>query len=185
MNIRRTSSGAPELRPSMGPQRILLPVSPLFIALSLALATVLNMLPWGGWIGVPDFLAVVLVFWNIHHPRKVGIGIAFALGLVMDVHDATVLGEHALAYTLLSYGAIAIHRRVLWFATPIQALHVLPLFFAAQIVVTIIRLILGAGFPGFWMYLDSLVQALLWPLASALLLAPQRRAVGRDETRPI
>src|SRR5260364_373261 len=67
------------------------------------------------WPGAPDFVALVLLFWDIHQPRKVGIGIAFALGLLMDVHDASLLGEHALAYTLLSYGAIMIHRRVLWF----------------------------------------------------------------------
>ncbi len=62
---------------------------------------------------MPDFVALVLLFWNVHQPRKVGMGIAFFLGLLMDVHNASLLGEHALAYTLLSYGAITIHRRVL------------------------------------------------------------------------
>src|SRR5260364_189704 len=84
---------------------------PFFIAFSLAFAFILNFPPWGPWPGAPDFVALVLLFWNIHQPRKVGIGIAFALGLLMDVHDASLLGEHALAYTLLSYGAIMIHRR--------------------------------------------------------------------------
>jgi hypothetical protein len=78
--------------------------------------------------GVPDFVALVLVFWSIHQPLKVGIGVAFAMGLVMDVHDAIYLGENALAYTLLSYFAITIHRRVLWFHPVTQCLHVFPLF---------------------------------------------------------
>ncbi len=109
------------------PHYILQPVSPLFIAVSLTGAFMLNLLPWGRWIGAPDFAALVLVFWGIHQPRKVGIGIAFFMGLMMDVHDSTLLGENALAYTLLSYLAIMIHRRVLWFPVMTQAIHVIPL----------------------------------------------------------
>ena len=45
-----------------------------------------------------------------------------------------MLGQHALAYTLLSFFAITIHRRLLWFTVPSQALQVLPLFLAAHAV---------------------------------------------------
>ena len=94
---------------------ILLPVNPAFIAFSLLAAFFMNLFPWGSWGWIPDFVALTLVFWSIYQPRKVGIGIAFLMGLVMDVHSASLLGENALAYTLLSYFAITIHRRVLWF----------------------------------------------------------------------
>ncbi|KPF69855.1 rod shape-determining protein MreD [beta proteobacterium AAP99] len=167
------------------PTRILLPVQPWFIALTLALAFLLNLLPWGRWVAVPDFVALVLVFWNIHHPRRVGIGVAFLLGIAMDVHEAAVLGQHALAYTLLSYGAISLHRRVLWFTVGTQALHMLPLFLMAQLVSLLVRMAVGDPFPGVLYFLESLTQALLWPIATALLLAPQRRAIDKDETRPI
>lgn len=167
------------------PQYILLPVNPYFIALSLAVAFLANLLPWGQVPVMPDFVALVLIFWNIHQPRKVGMGIAFVLGLLMDVHNAGLLGEHALAYTLLSYGAIMIHRRVLWFTLFSQALYVLPLLLLAHIVPFIIRLATGAAFPGWWPLAASFVEALLWPPVCALLLAPQKRAVDRDDTRPI
>ncbi|MDE2427527.1 MAG: rod shape-determining protein MreD [Burkholderiales bacterium] len=169
------------------PHYILLPVSSLFIAVSFALAFLLNFLPWGGLIGVPDFVALVLVFWSIHQPRKVGIGVAFAMGLLMDVHDAIHLGENALAYTLLSYFAITIHRRVLWFSPLAQSLHVFPLFLFVQCVQIAVRLLVApdAHFPGWWYFSVSLVTTLLWPVATFLLLAPQRRAVDKDDTRPI
>ena len=167
------------------PLYILLPVNPSFIAFSLAAAFVLNFLPWGRTAGVPDFVALVLLFWNIHQPRKVGMGIAFLLGILMDVHDANLFGEHALAYTLLSYGAISLHRRVLWFSLPVQALHVLPLLVIAQLVPFIIRLLTGAAFPGWGYLIDGFVEAILWPVASLLLLAPQKRAADPDDTRPI
>jgi rod shape-determining protein MreD len=169
------------------PHYILLPVSPVFIAVSLIAAFLLNFIPWGGAIGVPDFVALVLVFWSIHQPRKVGIGVAFAMGLLMDVHDSINLGENALAYTLLSYFAITIHRRVLWFHPLTQSLHVLPLFLFVQLVQMAVRLLVSsnAQFPGWLYFSESVVTTLLWPVATWLLLAPQRRAIDKDDTRPI
>ncbi len=167
------------------PHYILRPANPVFIAATLIAAFLLNLLPWGRWYGVPDFVALVLVFWSIHQPRRVGIGIAFCMGLLMDVHDATLLGQHALAYTLLSYFAIMIHRRVLWFPLGTQALHILPLLLSAQAVQLVVRLLVSGNFPGWPYFLESLVATLLWPIVTALLLAPQRRATDRDETRPI
>lgn len=167
------------------PHYILLPASPAFITVSLLLAFFLNLLPWGHVVGVPDFVAVVLVFWSIHQPRKVGIGVAFFMGLLMDVHDAALLGENALAYTLLSYFAIMIHRRVLWFPARTQALHVLPLLLLTQTVQLAVRLLVSGKFPGWLYFAESFVSAALWPVVSWILLAPQRRAIDRDETRPI
>jgi rod shape-determining protein MreD len=167
------------------PHYILLPVSPLFIAFSLIAAFLLNLLPWGQWAAVPDFVALVLVFWGIHQPRKVGIGAAFFMGLLMDVQNASLLGENALAYTLLSYFAITIHRRVLWFPLLTQTLYVLPLLLLAQAVQMVVRFIVNGKFPGWSYFFESGVAAALWPVATLILLAPQRRAIDRDETRPI
>ena len=167
------------------PHYILLPVSPIFIHFSLFCAFLLNLLPWGRFIGAPDFVALVLVFWGVHQPRKVGIGIAFFMGLLMDVHDATLLGENALAYTLLSYCAIMMHRRVLWFPVMIQAFHVFPLLLLAQAIQMMVRFLVSGKFPGWLYFLESVTCILLWPVATWILLAPQRRAVDRDHTRPI
>ena len=167
------------------PHYILLPVSPLFITFSLVCAFMLNLLPWGRWIGTPDFVALALVFWGIHQPRKVGIGVAFSMGLLMDVHDATLLGENALAYTLLSYLAIMMHRRVLWFPIATQALHVFPLLLFAQSVQELVRVLVTGRFSGWLTFVESAVAIALWPLITSLLLAPQRRAVDKDHTRPI
>ena len=103
----------------------------------------------------------------------------------MDVHDGSLLGEHALAYSLLSYGAISLHRRLPWFGTAGQMLHVLPLFLLAQLTTLVVRMAVGGAFPGWSWFLQSVACALLWPLADWLLFAPQRRAVDRDENRPI
>jgi rod shape-determining protein MreD len=167
------------------PQYILLPVNPFFIGFSLLLAFLFNLLPWSNALAWPDLVALTLVFWSVHHPRKVGVGVAFFMGLLMDVHNASLLGENALAYTLLSYFAITIHRRVLWFPLTIQVFHVLPLLLFAQAVELVVRLVIHGQFPGWMYFAESVVGALLWPVITALLLAPQRRAINHDETRPI
>ena len=165
--------------------QLLLPVNPVFIWFSLLVAFGLNLVPLGRIVGMPDLLAVALVFWNVHQPRRVGVGTAFVFGLFMDVHHGALLGQHALAYTLLSYGAIAVHRRLLWFTVGSQALQILPLFMASHAVMLLVRLIAGAGFPGWGLILSPLIEAALWPVASVVLLAPQRRAPDRDKNRPL
>ena len=103
----------------------------------------------------------------------------------MDVHEGALLGQHALAYTLLSFVAITIHRRLLWFGVVEQALQVLPLFLAAHAVSLVVRLLAGGMFPGWWLLLAPVFEALLWPLVALLLLAPQRRAPDPDQNRPL
>jgi rod shape-determining protein MreD len=92
-------------------QQLLLPANPLFIVFSLIAALLLNFLPLGRAPYMPDFLALVLMFWAVHQPRRVGIGVAFVFGLAMDVHQVALLGQHALAYSLLTFLAIMVHRR--------------------------------------------------------------------------
>ena len=165
--------------------QLLLPVNPLFVGLTLLLALAINFVPLGRAPLMPDMVALVLVFWNVHQSRRVGVGLAFLFGVVMDVHAGAVLGQHALAYTLLSFFAITIHRRLLWFTVPSQAVQILPLFFAAHAVSLLVRLVAGGMFPGWWIFAAPLFEALLWPLTALLLLAPQRRAPDPDQNRPL
>jgi rod shape-determining protein MreD len=170
-------------------QQLLLPVNPIFIWGSLVGALLLNMLQnmglWGRAAWSPDVLAVVLVFWTVHQPLRVSIGAAFVFGLFMDAHQGGLLGQHAMSYTVLSFLAITIHRRLLWFTVFSQAAQVFPLFLVAHGVELVLRMLAGGTFPGFWLLLAPVVEAALWPLACVFLLAPQRRAPNPDANRPL
>jgi rod shape-determining protein MreD len=166
-------------------QPLLLPANPIFIWASLLVALLLDLLPLGRLPWMPDFLAVVLVFWSIYEPRRVGLAVAFIGGLCLDVQQASLLGQHALAYVVLIYGAIMMHRRILWFSLSWQAIQLFPLFLAAQAIILVLRLIGGAAFPGWQLVLAPVLEAALWPIATLLLLLPQRRAPNPDETRPL
>lgn len=167
------------------PQHILLPVRVGTIVASFAAALLLNFLPWRSIALAPDFVALTLAFWCIRQPRLVGLGIGWLLGLLTDVGNGVLLGQHALSYSLLAFGAITLSRRILWFALWGQALHVAALLLFAQAVGTAVRLAAGAEFPGWALAVGPLAGAALWPVVSVVLLAPQRRPIDVDETRPI
>ena len=168
-----------------GSGQLLLPANPGFVWGSIVVALLLNLLPTGhSWLA-PDMLALVVVFWNIHQPRRVGVVAAFICGVLMDVHQGALLGQHALAYTVLGYVSVSLHRRLLWFGLLGQMAHVLPLFLGSQLISLVIRLSAGGMWPDWGLLLAPLVQTLLWPVATGLLLAPQRRAPDPDENRPL
>jgi rod shape-determining protein MreD len=166
-------------------QRILLPVRASTILGSFALALLANFLPWRDVALAPDFVALVLVFWCVRQPRLVGLGAGWLLGLLIDVGNGVLLGQHALAYSMLAFASITLSRRILWFPLWSQALHVAALLLFAQGVAALVRLAAGAEFPGWTIAVGPLIGALLWPVITTLLLMPQRRPVEVDETRAI
>lgn len=158
------------------PEEILLPVQPWFVLLTLFLGLLLNIVPANGLAQTlkPDFLALVLLYWCIREPRMISVGIAWGLGLVMDVADATVFGQHALAYAVLAYGAEYFRRRVLRFPLWQQAAQVAMLLLFCAGLVLLVRVIGGAPMPRWTYVIGPLVGALLWPLVTVLLQSPQR-----------
>jgi rod shape-determining protein MreD len=167
------------------PERILLPVNVWYMTLTVVLALLFNFMPWSDLAGVPDLAALVLAFWCVHQPRRMGIGVAWFVGLVMDAGQGALLGQHAFAYAFLAFGAITLHRRILWFSLWRQAAHILVLLLATQALMLGVRMIAGGAFPGLMYFAESLVGAALWPTATFLLLLPQRRPESVDENRPL
>ena len=158
------------------PEEILLPVRPWFVVLTLAFGFLGNLLPLSGIALVvkPDFLALVLLYWCIREPRMISVGIAWCLGLLMDVADGTVLGQHALAYAVLAYAAEYFRRRVLRFPVWQQAAQVAVLLLFCAGLVLLVRVMGGAPLPRWTYAVGPLTGALLWPVATVLLQWPQR-----------
>lgn len=161
-----------------GPEEILRPVKPWFVVLTLAAALFANLLPLSGTALAlrPDFLALVLLYWCIQEPRFVGVGVAWFVGLAMDVGDGTVFGQHALAYAFLAYAAEYFRRRVLRFPLWQQAAQVAVLLLLCSALVLLIRVVGGANLPRWTYAVPPLVGALLWPVVSVVLQWPQRPA---------
>lgn len=152
-----------------------------FIWCTIVLVWLISLLPWRLWQPAPDLLLLVIAFWCVNEPRRVGMLTAFVFGLLMDVHDAGLLGAQALTYTLVAYGAVTLTRRLLRFDVVVQAIHMLPVFIGAQIVSHLVHAWLVSEWAGWQWLWSALFTVALWPLADVLLHMPQRRL---DEANP-
>jgi rod shape-determining protein MreD len=161
-----------------------LPASMGLVFFSLLIAFMLAVLPWTGtWLlARPDFVVLVLLFWALHEPRSVGQGMAFALGLLMDVSDSMLLGQHAFAYVIAIFGAQVLRVRILTFGLGEQTLHVLGIMVVTSAVMLFLNLMLGADFPGPAYFISPVVTALLWGPVNWVLYMPavrRRRGAGQ------
>jgi rod shape-determining protein MreD len=144
---------------------------------SFAIAFLLNLMPWSG-VALqisPDFVLLILLYWSIQEPRSVGQGLGFILGLVMDVADSALLGQHALIYVVVVFFAQLLRVRVLQQSLPAQALHVGAILILAQLIGVGLNLSMGREVPGIWIALSPLLSAILWPAASVFLALPRFR----------
>jgi rod shape-determining protein MreD len=151
-----------------------LPASAGLMFFSLIGAYLLSVLPWSGnWLlARPDFVLLVLIFWTVQEPRSIGQGVAFALGLLMDVSDSMLLGQHALAYVLAVFGAQVLRVRIASFTLPEQTLHVFTLLAVASGVMLLLNMALGAEFPGLAFLVSPFASAILWAPVNWLLYSP-------------
>lgn len=151
------------------------PSSALFVWGSLLLIWLFSLLPWRLWQPTPDLLLLTIAFWCLNEPRRVTMLTAFVFGLLMDVHDAGLLGEQALVYTLVAYGAISLTRRLQHFNSVVQALHMLPVVVVAEGLVSLVHAWLAGEWVGWGWLWSALFTVALWPLADILFHLPQRR----------
>ncbi len=168
--------------PAGHPPELLRPARLSYIALTILAAALVNLLSAPELILrlKPDFIALVLIYRTIFHPYRLGFTSAWLLGLVMDVANGSLFGEHALAYTLMLYLAGVFHRRIIMFPLGYQIFHVLVILVLTQIVTLIVRMAAGSDFPGFFYFLPSMTGAAIWPLLTTLLRAPLRQSNDQD-----
>ena len=141
-----------------------MPASAGLMFFSLLAGYLVSALPWHGpWLlARPDLVLIVLIFWTVHEPRSIGQGVAFMLGLLMDVSDSMLLGQHAFAYVVATFGAQVLRVRILSFRIPEQTLHVLGLTVAASLVTLLLNVLLGGDFPGAIYFAGPVLTALCW-----------------------
>ncbi|MCW3480737.1 rod shape-determining protein MreD [Neisseriaceae bacterium JH1-16] len=159
------------------PQELLKPVKRRLIYLTFTLALVVELvpLPVGSVRWLPDFVGMLILYWVLNQPSRVGIGTAFILGLIADVATAGLFGQHALAYTITAYLVLLRQRQLVMFNLGIQAIAVLGLLQVNQLIMVVARMATGSAFVGWSFFLPPLIGALLWPLLTNLLVLPYRQ----------
>ena len=157
------------------------PVGNLFIVASIVVALLLNGLPWQG-IGLmlrPDFVAMVLLYWCMHKPMRIGIGLGWAVGIFADVADASLFGQHALTYTMLAFGGVVLHRRLQMFDLRQQTTQVFVLFALTYTVYALVHWLVNGDV--IWGYfLGCITSTLLWIPLCLILQGLRQVRIGRD-----
>lgn len=157
------------------------PVSNTFIALSIFAALLLNGLPWEGiWLLLrPDFVAMVLLYWCMHKPWRVGIGMSWGVGILADVADASLFGQHALAYAVLAFGGVVLSRRLRMFDLRHQTAQVGGILTLTYAVYALVHWQVN-GYVVWPYFLGCLISTLLWAPLSIMLQAMQQKRVDRE-----
>lgn len=157
------------------------PVSNTFIVLSMLAALLLNGLPWQGiWLSLrPDFVAMVLLYWCMHKPQRIGIGLAWTVGVLADVADASLFGQHALAYAVLAFGGVVLSRRLRMFDLRQQSTQVSGIFALTYAVYALVHWQLD-GYVVWPYFLGCLTSTLLWAPLSILFQAMRQRRSDRE-----
>ena len=157
------------------------PVSNLFIVASVLGALLLNSLPWDGlWLILrPDFVAVVMLYWCTHKPLRVGIGMSWAVGILADVSDASLFGQHALSYTILAFGGVVLSRRIMMFDLREQTTQVFLILVLTYAAFALVHWQVNGQVS--WSYfLGCLTSTLLWVPISALFQSMRQMRVDRE-----
>jgi rod shape-determining protein MreD len=141
------------------------------LLLSALVALILTVLPLPWWLDVarPAFLVLTVIYWSVNAPRAGGLAIGFFAGLMLDVFQGPVLGEHALALSLITYIAVREHQRIRSKPAIQQALIVLAALMMYEVVLFMIDGWTGHPVTSPLRWVHTLSGALIWPAAAAIL----------------
>jgi len=129
------------------------------------LAMVLMLIPLPEWAKIyqPQWTALVLIYWCLALPERVGVGSAWVLGLMLDVLTGTLLGQHALGLSIVAYLTLKMYQRLRVFPMWQQALSIMVLVAMQQMVSLWVLGIIDTP-PNTWTYwISSITSLLLWP----------------------
>jgi rod shape-determining protein MreD len=143
-----------------------------------AAAVVLAVMPGPPWAEPfrPDWVGLVLIYWCIAVPERVGVGTGWLLGLILDVLYGALLGSNALAKTLIAFVAVKLHLNLRMFPRWQQAVAVMFLLALNQLMVLWIRGQAGRAPETLYYWTPSIVGALMWPWLFVILRDIRRRA---------
>ena len=149
----------------------------IVIVVSFVLAFMLTILPLPDWARFyrPQWYTLVLIFWAMAAPQRVGVGIGWCVGIIVDVITGTLLGQHALALSLIAYVTQKMHQRLRLFPLWQQSLTVLILLLIEKLFNMWIMGAISQPVPSLLFWVPPIVGMLLWPWIYIVLRDMQRK----------
>ena len=152
------------------------------IILSMIAALMLAIAPMPDWAEAfrPDWVTLTLIYWAMNLPRSYGVGWAWMIGLILDVAQGTLLGQHALALTLVIYVTATFHLQMRQFPPLQLSVTVFALLGLYQFILFWINGVAGVNTPAVIYWGPVLTGSLIWPLITMLFGSVQNFAQKRS-----
>ncbi len=137
-------------------------VACIVVSLMLAIA------PMPAWAETyrPDWVALTLIYWSMLLPRTYSIGWAWVIGLILDVAQGTLFGQHALALCLMVYITVKFHLQIRVFPVMQMTAAVFALLALYQFILFWINGVAGINAPAVVYWGPVVTGTLVWPLLS-------------------
>lgn len=157
------------------------PLRNLVIYLSLLVALVLMILPLPDWAQIyrPNWMALVLIYWSMALPKRVGLWFAFFSGIILDTSLGTLLGQHTLALVVIVSLNLNFYQRIRVLALIQQAFYVFVLLLVNQVIVAWVEGVLGRATPLLAFFSGPFIGMLIWPWLFVVLRDIRRKALVR------
>ncbi|MGB5305978.1 MAG: rod shape-determining protein MreD [Gammaproteobacteria bacterium] len=141
------------------------------IVFTFIVALLLTIMPLPEWARYlrPDWVGLVLIYWCLAVPERVGVIAGWLIGLLVDLLTGALLGQHALALAVIAWTTLNFHQRIRLFPIWQQALTVLVLLILHQLLAIWISRIIGRPAVPWFFWMPSLVGMVIWPLLSGFL----------------
>ncbi|MDO4997380.1 MAG: rod shape-determining protein MreD [Neisseria sp.] len=142
------------------------------IVSTFAIAILLDFIPSNPsvFFWLPEFSALILLYWALNAPHIVSIGIAFLIGLIIDIGTAAPLGQHALSYVLITFVAQHYQRQIMLRGYGEQSVAVCIALLANVVILMVLRLLYDHRLGNFSTLVSPIIGALLWPLLNKIML---------------
>jgi rod shape-determining protein MreD len=136
------------------------------IMVTFLVGLVLTIMPLPEWARYlrPDWVGLVLIYWCLALPDRVGVSVGWFTGLLVDLLTGSLLGQHAMALAIVAYLALKFHQRVRLFPIWQQSLTVLVFLVLHQLLTLWIIRFTGRPAPPWYYWAPSLTGMLFWPL---------------------
>lgn len=141
------------------------------------IALVLTVMPLPDWVRDfrPQWVTLMLIYWCLALPQRVGVGTAWTLGVFEDVLTGTLLGQHALGLSVTAFLALRLHQRIRIFPLWQQSLSVFVLLLVEHLLSLWVIGATGQPTPSLWYWMPTLVGMFLWPWFYIVLRDVRRR----------
>jgi rod shape-determining protein MreD len=141
------------------------------IGFSLLVSLLLSVAPMPSFmeVGRPLWPALLLTYWTLALPQRVGMTTAWIVGIAQDVLYGSLLGQNALVLALVTFLVLNLHQRLRMFPMWQQSMVLMVVFGLAQLVQLWLNALTGSRPPTLAFVLPALVSALLWPWICGIL----------------